>query len=572
MTGTERYFEWKTYPFEKPPEMSGKESSPYPVAIVGGGPVGLAIGLSLARLGIRAVILEAKDRVSDGSRAIAMNRRTLQTLDAIGVGDKILDMGMPWDVSNTFYGTSHVFRLDLHNPPGEKHSPMTNLQQCWVEQILVDEIEQSQFVSIRWLNEVKDVTQTDEEAIVHVETPAGPYEVRASYVVAADGPRSQVRHSLDLEYEGTTFEQRFVITDFYMPSDQFPGRRVWFDPPYSPGSTVLMHRMPFDIWRLDYQLMEHQDAEEESRPEIVHKRIESHLEMIGETGPWELIWISQYRAHALNLREGYRHGRVLFAGDAAHQVPIFGGRGLNHGYADVRNLSWKLARAVRDESSSALLDSFSDERHSDIASTLEELTKVTMYMTTPSDGVDLMREAVLSLSLDVSFVDEIFDPFRGNPFEVRGSALSAYPERDVAFDTGPPCGASLPDFPLFTPNSEEVAHLLNTLKMSQSVLLFISAREQELVGRISSAVGESARVIVITDSAEEVDDSSAVVLTDPSRDIFALFGAGHGTAYVVRPDGYVYARWKQVVVEELVRALALLDKGQGDNSQVGLRD
>src|SRR5690606_24331941 len=111
------------------------------------------------------------------------------------------------------------------------------------------------------------------------------------------------------------------------------------------GRTVLMHRQPDGLWRIDYQLRADEDSDEAVRPENVLPVIRSQLEMLGYRGDWRPIWMSMYRANAVSL-ERYRHGRVLFAGDAAHLVPIFGVRGLNSGFEDAWNLVWKLARAV----------------------------------------------------------------------------------------------------------------------------------------------------------------------------------------------------------------------------------
>ena len=277
--------------------------------------------------------------------------------------------------------------------------------------------------------------------------PEGGYSLAAGYVVACDGPRSTVRQALGLRLEGATFEKRYIISDFHMKSDLPIGRRAWFDPPYSRGATILMHKTPFDVWRLDYQLRDDEDPEEAQRPEVVKQRIRDHLAMMGIDLPWDLIWVSMYRAHALSL-ESYDHGRVLFAGDAAHQVPIFGGRGLNHGYADTQNLAWKLAAVIDGRAPATLLHSYTHERRGALRDTIDDLTRVTMYMTTPRSGVELMRDAVLSLSLTTDAVKQLFDPFRVTPFCHADSPLNGAPHREADFGAGPPAGLMAPDMPL----------------------------------------------------------------------------------------------------------------------------
>src|SRR5437868_4197237 len=127
---------------------------------------------------------------------------------------------------------------------------------------------------------------------------------------------------------GSTFEARYVIVDVFMKSAYPPGRRAWFDPPSNPGSTVIMHKQPDDIWRIDYQLRDDEDVEAALRGEAVRERVQRHLDFIGETAAWRIEWTSWYKAHSRSLPR-FRHGPVFFAGDAAHLIPIFGIRGLN---------------------------------------------------------------------------------------------------------------------------------------------------------------------------------------------------------------------------------------------------
>lgn len=553
------YFEWRQHAFERPPEMGGSATR-HPVAIVGGGPVGLALALNLALHGIRSVVVEAKDMVSDGSRAVAMNRRTMQILDRIGVGARVLELAETWDRNTTYYGNDLVYEMALPHPVTERHAPMTNLQQCWMEEIMVQAIEASDCAEIRWLNRVTDTRPHNDHVELSIDTPDGPYTLRADYVVACDGVRSEVRRALGLRYSGTTFEKRYVISDFHMKSEMPMGRRAWFDPPYSRGSTILMHKEPFDIWRLDYQLRDDDDADHATDPEVVKRRIAEHLDMIGESAPWKLVWSSMYRAHALTL-DRYAHGRVFFAGDCAHQVPIFGGRGLNHGYADTHNLGWKLAAAIKDGAPASLLESYSDERQAAIADTIEDLTKITMYMNTPNQGVELMRDAVLSLSLSQDFVKQLFDPFRVTPYCHAESPLNGAPHREAEFEGGPPAGLMAPDLPLaLGTEGVDTTSLYDSAGTGSTLLYFADeASDGRLPGDLADVVTDAAgrydlRVLAVGARANGVA-TPARDLTGRARD---LYDAEDGTLYLLRPDDYVAARWKTAVPGELGPALAAM--------------
>jgi 3-(3-hydroxy-phenyl)propionate hydroxylase len=541
------YFTWKTFPFTRPPELNG-QGTHHQVAIVGAGPVGLALSLNLARYGVSSVILESRDAISDGSRAVAMNRRTMQILDRIGVGDRVMELVETWDRNSTYYGSDLVYEMEIPHPANEKHAPLNNLQQCWMEQIMVDAAADTGRIDIRWQTRVTGLDVADHGVTVDIDTPEGGYLLTADYLIACDGPRSTVRQALGLRFEGATFEKRYIICDFHMQVDLPMGRRAWFDPPYSRGSTILLHKTPFDVWRLDYQLREDEDPDLAQDPDVVKQRIRDHLAMMGVSAPWELIWISMYRAHALSLPR-YDYGRVLFAGDAAHQVPIFGGRGLNHGYADTHNLAWKLAAVVDGRASASLLETYSDERHGALLDTIDDLTKITMYMTTPNSGIELMRDAVLSLSRSTDSVKQLFDPFRVTPWIHGESRLNGALHREAEFNAGPPAGLMAPDLPLIR---DQVTTSLYDRAGTGFVGLYFAP---------ANGIPEAHRV-ALTELKEEygldvvqLGGTGPNAWHDDGGAARKLFDAVEGTFYLLRPDDYVAARWRSFEPIEVRQAL-----------------
>jgi len=336
-----------------PALVDGVDATPCAVAIVGGGPVGIALALGLANWGVRSVVLEADDTVCIGSRAACISRRSLEIVDRLGSLPAFLAKGLAWSGGRSFYRTEEVFRFQMPHDERQRLPPMINLQQYYIEQYLVDEIERRNraasepLVDLRWASEVTRFTPQADGVALDVHTALGDYSLRAGWMVACDGGQSMVRKALGLPLVGTAYEGRYVIIDIHLPSSHPTERRAWFDPPWNPGSTVLMHRQVDDIWRIDYQLRAGDDTETALQPENVRKFVQKHLEAIGEGHlPWETIWTSVYRAGAMTL-EAYRHGRILFAGNAAHAMPIFGVRGLNSGFDDADNLAWKLALVLR---------------------------------------------------------------------------------------------------------------------------------------------------------------------------------------------------------------------------------
>ncbi len=554
MTAT--YFDYRHHPAVLPALDDGRDLRRHRVAIVGGGPIGLTLALGLARHGVQSVVLEADDTVCVGSRAACISRRSLEIFAALDCAAPMLAKGLAWTGGRSFYRDTEVFRLAMPHDGNQRFPPMINLQQCYAEQYLVDACaRRADLIELRWQSKVAGVRPHADGVTLEVETPAGAYRLEAGWVVACDGARSAVRQALGLKLTGTQYEGRYVIVDIRLRSDYPTERRAWFDPPSNPGSTLLMHKQPDDIWRIDYQLRDDEDPDEAVKPENVLPRVASHLAMIGERDDWEPVWISMYKANALTL-ERYRHGRVLFAGDAAHLVPIFGVRGMNSGVDDAHNLAWKLAFVERGLAGEALLDSYSDERVHATHENLRYATKSTEFMAPPSHGFALMREAVLSLAERHAWVRPLINPRQTSAIAFRESALNSHPQRDAAFAAGPHCGAVLPECPVVLPDGR-TGHLTELLGRGFTALVFAAdgAVAPELAAALqrltAGRVPFDARIV----ASRRAPGAAFPVAVDAPGSAAALYGAAQGAVYLVRPDGHLCARWRDGAAQEIEAAV-----------------
>ena len=423
---------------------AGKER----VAVVGGGPVGLIAAIELARHGLRPVVLDAKDGIAWSSRATCISRRSQEILDRIGAGPAFAAKALPWSRGRTFHRDQLVFRLEMPHAPSDRHAPFINIQQFYTEQFLLDALQAlGDGAEVRWGHRVAGARQDGEGGVALAVTApgGGGYELRADWVVAADGGRSALRELLGLSLRGTSYEGRYLIADIEVEGADWPvERHVWFDPPSNPGSTVILHVQPDGVWRIDCQLRDGEDPEEALRDENVAARLQAQLDMMGVRAPWRMVWKSLYRAHCLTL-DSYRHGRVLFAGDAAHLVPIFGVRGLNSGIDDAHNLGWKLAMVARGEAPEALLDSYSHERLRATRENLANAAKSTWFMSPPGAGFRLMRDAVLTLAAEHPWASALVDPRQSSAHTYDNSP--AVLRDEVASDAGVRPGAPLPNAP-----------------------------------------------------------------------------------------------------------------------------
>jgi 3-(3-hydroxy-phenyl)propionate hydroxylase len=557
--------EFAPYPFTaqrhaaRLPALQGQvETHRHPVVVVGGGPVGYCTAVGLANHGVPVVLLEADDSVCFGSRAICISRRSLEIAQRLGALEGFLKIGLPWTGGRSFYRDTEVLHFKMPTDHNQKLPPMVNLAQYSIEQILLDRAEALPgLIDIRWQTRLTGIELQSGGAALSVSTPAGDYRLATDWVVACDGGRSFVRESLGLPLQGTSYEGRYVIVDILMHSERPTERLAYFDPPCNPGSTVLVHKQPDNVWRIDYQLRDGEDPDEAILPHKVMPRVESLLAMMGERAPWKPIWTGIYKANALTL-ERYRHGRVLLAGDAAHLVPIFGVRGANSGIDDADNLAWKLAFVSKGLASDRLLDSYSDERVAAAHENLSHGTKSTEFMAPPSPAFDLMRRAVLSLAVKHPGLRSLINPRQTSAITYSHSTLNAAPEASAEFDAGPVPGQVLLECPVTIagPAGLREAHLTDLLRPGIVALLF---SEDGALPDALTALGDAMRSRGVPFTAVSLarrlgPGGTGVQAWDHTGRLFEMYGAQPGTLYLVRPDGHVLGRWRPIGNAQMLAA------------------
>jgi 3-(3-hydroxy-phenyl)propionate hydroxylase len=534
------YFDYRHYPLRRPRLVDGADPVRHAVAIVGGGPIGLALALGLGRHGVRSVVVEADDTVTYGSRAACISRRSLEIFERLGVAGDVLDQALPWTAGTSYYRDVPVYRLQMPMDEDQRFPPMVNLQQCMCEQVLADRAEAlAARIDLRWQTKLAGVERRDDGVALALETPEGGYRLNADWVVACDGARSAVRQALGLRFSGSTYDGTYIIVDIHLESDYPTERRAWFDPPTNPGSTILMHKQPRDIWRVDYQLRDDEDPQEAVKPENVLPRVRSHLEWIGERADWRPVWISAYRANCLTL-ESYRHGRVLFAGDAAHLVPIFGVRGMNSGIDDAHNLAWKLAWVAQGKARDRLLDSYSSERVLAARENIRHASKSTEFMAPPSAAFKLMREAALGLATRDPFFATLVNPRQSSAITFADSPLNA--ADSDALPAGPVPGAVLAECPVEAPPGG--THVTALLGPGYTLLALADADPRPAVAGLPLAA-----VWIAPGPTRGVD------AWDATGRLFPLYGAVPAAYYLVRPDGHVAGRWRTLKPVSLRAAL-----------------
>ena len=544
------YFDYPQFAARRVPELDGAVTR-HPVLIVGAGPIGMTAALVLARYGIRSVLIDRKDTFNDGSRAICIARPSMHILERIGAVAPFVEKALGWRFGRSYYRGEQIFRLEMPQPPGEKYLPMYNLQQQYIEQFLHDAVAASDLIDMRWQSELAAIEPHNDGVSVGISSPAGDYRLDADYVLAADGARSPVRSMLGLRLKGDNYEGRYVIADIRMDHDFPTERRAFFEPAGNPGGTVLIHKQPENIWRVDYQLREGESEADAVKEENLRARVGAILADVGHTKPWELEWWSVYSANTLCL-DDYRHGRVIFIGDAAHIVPIFGVRGLNNGLADAENIGWKLALVLHGEADERLLDSYSPERRGATLDVFANATKSTRFMTPPTRGWRLAREAALSLSLKHVFPRGLANPRQMQPYTYSESPLTPYAGRDAEFAGGPPCGSVAPNAKL-----ADGSYLLDRAGDGMTALLFCEGQPTAEQAALLAQLGRIDKRFVAMLITSRGPASDAKTIADSDGEIARLFAAAPGTLYLLRPDLHIAGRWKAVVPGEILKTAGL---------------
>ncbi|CAB3646436.1 3-(3-hydroxy-phenyl)propionate/3-hydroxycinnamic acid hydroxylase [Paraburkholderia sediminicola] len=561
---------YQTLSFDYKPcrEQAGQgdaEQVAYPVIVVGAGPVGLATAIDIAQQGVPVVLVDDDCSLSTGSRAICFSKRSLDIFDRLGCGQRMVDKGISWNVGKVFLKDELVYTFNLQPEAGHNRPAFINLQQYYVEGFLLERAQEMPNLEIRWKSKVVGVQQngtagTAEASVtLTVDTPNGQYPLRGRYVVAADGSRSPMRNLMGLDSHGVTFKDRFLIADVKMEAE-FPTERwFWFDPPFHPNQSVLLHRQPDNVWRIDFQLGWDADPVLEKTPERVIPRVRA---LLGPDAKFELEWVSVYTFSCLRM-DRFRHGNVLFAGDSAHGVSPFGARGANSGVQDAENLAWKLAMVLEGKAADALLDTYASEREFAADENIRNSTRSTDFITPKSPVSRVFRDAVLKLARHHPFARQLTNSGRLSvPAVLRDSPLNT--ADSDSFEGLMVPGASCVDAPVHA--AGQSAWLLQQLGQQFTGVLFcgpegIDQATQAALDALRSGPIPLKLVVVASGDVQVAAALGAKVVHDIDGLAAARYDGKPGTFYLIRPDQHVCARRRQLdasfVEDALKRALCV---------------
>ena len=553
------------YPVFTAPPREGLATSA-PVTIVGAGPIGMIAALTLAHHGQPSVIVDDKHTFNDGSRAICVARSSLVAMQMLGIEAPFLGKALAWHSGRSFFRGKQILEFFMGDSDEERHRPMYNLEQQYIEKFLHDAVAASPLIDMRWQTACTGVADLPEGAgdgedngagvMLTLNDPDGPYEMRTDWLLAADGARSPIRAMKGLRLKGQNFEGRYVIADIKMTNPVPVERFALFDPDARPGSTVLVHQQPDDIWRIDYQLRDDEDEDEALREANIRAAVQRVLDECGYSAPWELEWWSVYSANTL-LLDSYRHGRTIFIGDSAHIVPIFGVRGFNNGVLDGVNIGWKLAWHLAGKADEALLDSYDHERRRATLDVIEKSGKSAQFMTPRTRGFTIMRDAALSLALDFPFASQFANPRNMTPYEYRDSPLTlagANANANACANANASAGADTGDQADSWDGATGAAHpgaAAPDARMQTGFLMDLFGPGFTLL------VFGTSRALTEPDAGKAIEADDQITMIHLAADSGAarVYGAADGDAVLIRPDRFIAARWHDAKAAEIIAAV-----------------
>ena len=370
------------------------------VLIVGAGPTGLNLGLSLARRGVPYRLISDAEGPGEHSRAMAVQSRTLEFYDQYGFADEVVRQGIPAETVHLREGgeSGHgrevvmVSFRDIGGGLSPYPFPLAYPQDDH-ERFLAGKLRECG-AGIEWCSRLTGFTQYGDKVRAMIERDGRSEEVEVDYICGCDGAHSRVRETMGVGFPGGTYDQLFYVADVKIAGGF---RRDLF---IHLGKQILTLMFPVRSSGMQ-RLIGLVPPEFSNREDLTFDDIREREEKLVDVKVTEVHWFSRYRVHH-RVAERFRLGRAFLLGDAGHIHSPAGGQGMNTGIGDAVNLGWKLAQVLQERAAPGLLDTYEPERIS-FARTLVSTTD-RAFTPLVADGVagELVRRIVAPLFLTVA--------------------------------------------------------------------------------------------------------------------------------------------------------------------------
>ena len=323
----------------------------HPILIAGGGPVGVITALALARQGLPVQVFEAEAKVNDMPRAATTHAATLEMLAGLGMVDEVIERGLVEPLFRIWDGPSNQMIAEFDFGILKNETPYPFAVQCEQHKLAgmaIERLKKYPHAKVEFSARVMSLSQSADSVEIEVETPDGKRKVAGSYLIGCEGGRSTVRKALDIEFEGYTHPERFMILTMTDNIGlRYPGctRNYISDP----AAWFSVFKVSGDklgpLWRVLSSTRPDQTDDELMNPDATERRLQGFMP---QDGKYDVVHRNLYNVHQ-RVAASFRKGRVFLAGDAAHVNNPLGGLGLNFGIHDAVELSDLMGRVIRGE-------------------------------------------------------------------------------------------------------------------------------------------------------------------------------------------------------------------------------
>lgn len=493
------------------------------VTIAGSGLTGLTLALLLAEKGVEVLLLDEKSEMVKGSKAICFSRRTLEIFDKLGVVKPIFEQGVQWNTGRIFFRNQEIHSFDLLPDKYAKYPAFVNISQYEVEKILIAAVRQEKLIDMRWQHKIQSLETEGENYLIHIATPEGEQTLTSEFLIACDGSKSTIRRLMNLEMTGSRSEEKFLIIDFRMEAD-FPSERwFWFAPPHNEQETILLHKQPDNIWRLDVKVGKEVPDTIVNDHDFVIKKIK---QVVGDK-PISIEWVSLYR-FSNKMLDSFVHDKVIFTGDAAHVFSPFGARGANSGMHDADNLAWKLAEIINNNSTTGLLQTYNYERVLACKQNITCTINSTQFISPPSTKAESIRDSILLQAVNDIVAKRQINCGRLSVPNVYSKHIESEQGNWESSDISP--GHCIKDCKM------RDGYLIEKLASEFTLMVCSDKVSDDVIAKLGA---KSIHILII----QNADNSSLIALYELTPD----------SAYLITPDQYVLGRWKNFSPDKAIR-------------------
>lgn len=498
-----------------------------PVLIVGAGPTGLTAALNLSQQGIECIIVDKRPEPTKTSNALALQSRTLESLEKLGIMSELQSLGHPIHGVKIHNQAEQIGQINLSQLP-TKYPYILGLPQSETERVLLDKLA-SYHVQVLRDTEVIDFQQGHEKIEVTCQSAdQQPLQITAKWMLGCDGSHSRVREKLQIPYVGNDLAKHFIMADISR-NENFKLSYDYANGFLSPQGTMFIIPLKA-FYRIIIDVSENKDLDQLKNPSLpIFQELSQQL-CPYSLGLENALWSSGFWIHE-HVVGTYSKDNIFLLGDAAHEHSPMGGQGMNTGIQDAINLTWKLALVEKNQLMREALTSYQDERLPVAQNVVSKTTKATYMITLKSKLLITIRNHIMKMVLKNA--------------HVLNKITQTISELTINYIKSPWVGESGSWTSGIKPGARVPSELQTVLEPNQFTLLVFAdeatkTNANQFINNILTKHHDLFKVVLISKTNLNIPNTQRI--DDQDGQTATLFGVTDTGFYLARPDGYVAYR------------------------------